>query len=471
MPTATTAQQNQAISHSFDPRRLKNQVFLYLKCLGTIPLLTKDEEINVSRTIEDGKRKVFELLVGIVFFRHQLLRLPRRVLNRELSLRDIATIDESSHDHWTPILENNLEEFVNKVEALHKKFHNKLLTADQRESKNLEPDLPESFTTSLFNIYKDFRFGRGIIEIVINSISACIDEFNENGTNAITSDKPALDSFLRPTNPPVINLRMDNITKVLGTSLNRIKLISKRVNIETSRIKNARNRMVQANLRLVVSIAKRYMNRGLSLMDLIQEGNIGLIKAVNRFEYTRGNKFSTYATWWIRQSITRGIAEHARTIRIPVHLLEGQAKIRKNLRKMQEEQGHEPSESELAEELNISVSQIRRMKSIKADSISLDAPIGSEDSNTMFDIIEDKNSSHPYENLALTELREKLDNAMSILTDRERKIIGMRFGLYNDKPHTLEEVGTELALTRERIRQIEIRALSKLMVNDLRELL
>jgi len=466
-----TAQQKRVRPDELETKCLNNQVFFYLKGLGAVPLMTREQEITVAKTIEEGEKKVFDLLLRITFCRNQLLSLPRRVMNRELSLRDIANVDESSHDHWTPILENGLKRLVNGVEALSRTFETELNASDQREKRGLEPILPESFSENLFMAYKNFRFGRGIIDIIIRSLTAYLDNINNGNINNIPSDNAAFASYQRHTKVLTMNVQIEQVDDVLGSPLDRVNSIAKRIKKSLSRIRNARNRMVQANLRLVVSIAKRYMNRGMSMMDLIQEGNIGLIKAVNRFDYTLGHKFSTYATWWIRQSVTRGIAEHARTVRIPVHLLEGQTKVRKTLNQMKDELGRDPSAPELAEELSMSISQVKRMKNIRAGSISLDAPIGSEDDSTMFDLIEDTKSPQPYENVALLELRGELENAMSELTVREQKILSMRFGMNCDRPYTLEEVGAELRLTRERVRQIEVRALSRMMNDDLQKLL
>ena len=261
--------------------------------------------------------------------------------------------------------------------------------------------------------------------------------------------------------------RLDDPVRMYLKEIGKIKLLTPEEELELAKKMaagdtEARRRMSEANLRLVVSIAKRYVGRGMQLLDLIQEGNLGLMKAVEKFDYTKGYKFSTYATWWIRQSITRAIADQARTIRIPVHMVETINRVLRTSHSMVQKLGREPTTSEIAQELHMDVSKVEEILKIAQEPVSLETPIGEEEDSHLGDFIQDDEASQPSEEASYTLLREQLEDVLATLTPREEEVLRMRFGLRDGKPHTLEEVGKEFDVTRERIRQIESKALRKL---------
>ena len=265
----------------------------------------------------------------------------------------------------------------------------------------------------------------------------------------------------------VENAQLDDPVRMYLKEIGRIKLLTPEEEQEIAKKmaegdEDARKRMSEANLRLVVSIAKRYVGRGMQLLDLIQEGNLGLMKAVEKFDYTKGYKFSTYATWWIRQSITRAIADQARTIRIPVHMVETINRVLRTSHSMVQKLGREPTTKEIADELHIEESKVEEVLKIAQEPVSLETPIGEEEDSHLGDFIQDDEASQPSEEASYTLLREQLEEVLSTLTPREEQVLRMRFGLTDGKPHTLEEVGKEFDVTRERIRQIESKALRKL---------
>lgn len=265
----------------------------------------------------------------------------------------------------------------------------------------------------------------------------------------------------------VENAKLDDLVRMYLKEIGRIKLLTPEEEQEIAKKmaegdEDARKRMSEANLRLVVSIAKRYVGRGMQLLDLIQEGNLGLMKAVEKFDYTKGYKFSTYATWWIRQSITRAIADQARTIRIPVHMVETINRVLRTSHSMVQKLGREPTTKEIADELHIEESKVEEVLKIAQEPVSLETPIGEEEDSHLGDFIQDDEASQPSEEASYTLLREQLEEVLSTLTPREEQVLRMRFGLTDGKPHTLEEVGKEFDVTRERIRQIESKALRKL---------
>ena len=261
--------------------------------------------------------------------------------------------------------------------------------------------------------------------------------------------------------------RLDDPVRMYLKEIGKIKLLTPEEELETAKRmaegdEEARKRMSEANLRLVVSIAKRYVGRGMQLLDLIQEGNLGLMKAVEKFDYTKGYKFSTYATWWIRQSITRAIADQARTIRIPVHMVETINRVLCTSHSMVQTLGREPTTEEVAKELHMDVPKVEEIMKIAQEPVSLETPVGEEEDSHLGDFIQDDDASQPSEEASYTLLREQLEDVLATLTPREQQVLRMRFGLQDGKPHTLEEVGKEFDVTRERIRQIESKALRKL---------
>ena len=261
--------------------------------------------------------------------------------------------------------------------------------------------------------------------------------------------------------------RLDDPVRMYLKEIGKIKLLTPEEELETAKRmaegdEEARKRMSEANLRLVVSIAKRYVGRGMQLLDLIQEGNLGLMKAVEKFDYTKGYKFSTYATWWIRQSITRAIADQARTIRIPVHMVETISRVLRTSHSMVQTLGREPTTEEVAKELHMDVPKVEEIMKIAQEPVSLETPVGEEEDSHLGDFIQDDDASQPSEEASYTLLREQLEDVLATLTPREQQVLRMRFGLQDGKPHTLEEVGKEFDVTRERIRQIESKALRKL---------
>ena len=261
--------------------------------------------------------------------------------------------------------------------------------------------------------------------------------------------------------------RLDDPVRMYLKEIGKIKLLTPEEELETAKRmaegdEEARKRMSEANLRLVVSIAKRYVGRGMQLLDLIQEGNLGLMKAVEKFDYTKGYKFSTYATWWIRQSITRAIADQARTIRIPVHMVETINRVLRTSHSMVQTLGREPTTEEVAKELHMDVPKVEEIMKIAQEPVSLETPVGEEEDSHLGDFIQDDDASQPSEEASYTLLREQLEDVLATLTPREQQVLRMRFGLQDGKPHTLEEVGKEFDVTRERIRQIESKALRKL---------
>jgi len=352
--------------------------------------------------------------------------------------------------------EEKLRELIEKGKQVGKLSSKELL--DVLEEMNLEPDQLDKFYDTLENLGIETTGEDYLATLEDDAISPDVEELKELevAEEEVVDPESLVDSF--STDDPV-RMYLKEIGKVALLSPEEEVQLATRM---SDGDEEARKRMAEANLRLVVSIAKRYVGRGMMFLDLIQEGNLGLIKAVEKFDYTKGYKFSTYATWWIRQAITRAIADQARTIRIPVHMVETINKVIRVSRQLLQELGHDPTPEEIAEEMSIPVEKVRDILKIAQEPVSLETPIGEEEDSHLGDFIPDEDASEPAEAASFTLLKEQLMTVLSTLTPREAKVLRLRFGIEDGRTRTLEEVGKEFNVTRERIRQIEAKALRKL---------
>jgi RNA polymerase primary sigma factor len=434
----------------------------YLREMGTVNLLSRDEEIRIAKKIERGEKKVIKALSKTNIVLNSVIELGRDVLEGIKDIDEVIDINEDIYDESKKQrIRNNflkqfetLNRFKSELKTLKKgKTSNFVIAKKMVEITHLIQDMSILYEHKKNFINKIKQLKENYIHIIgrIKKLQAEIPKY-PGGGKEFSSIAEEATNYER---------RLENLNKKYEiTSEDLFKTCA---DIEEGQrlIELSKNDLVESNLRLVVSIAKKYINRGLQFSDLIQEGNIGLMKAVEKFEYQRGYKFSTYATWWIRQAITRAIADQARTIRIPVHMIETIHKINRTQRRLVQELGREPTEDEIARETGFSAEKIRKILKIAQEPISLETPVGDDDSH-LRDFLEDDKTVSPPEIVSQMNLKEQLALILSSLTEREAKVIEMRFGLKDGNEHTLEEVGQEFQVTRERIRQIEAKALRKL---------
>ena len=503
--TSETPTENEMGTIESEVGRTTDPVRLYMREMGSVDLLTREGEIAIAKRIEEGARDLLHAcafypgIIEDVLLEYELIKKEdKRITDLVVGFMDEeedlppSTEEVAAEADGEEDVGINMEELAKRFSSIKRQYNKsqKTIAASGRDNDKAQKDLdklgeifkflklsPKRFETisltarALAKAIRDSE--RQIYDICTQDCNMprkdFLEIFKDNQTNLKFLDstirsKKNYAKLLKDVKPDVnkIQKRIINLTDNVGMTVTELKDITSKMAKGETKIRRAKKDMIEANLRLVISIAKKYTNRGLQFLDLIQEGNIGLMKAVDKFEYRRGYKFSTYATWWIRQAITRSIADQARTIRIPVHMIETINKLNRISRQMLQEHGKEPTPEELSEKMDMPEEKIRKVLKIAKEPISTETPIGDEDDTTLGDFIEDPLQDSPIDAATENNLHDATDGVLSSLTAREAKVLRMRFGIGMNTDHTLEEVGKQFDVTRERIRQIEAKALRKL---------